>query len=117
VAPPPTQLQVDQGSDWSATLTIMQNGTPLDLTGYSAHMQIRSQPGGTVYADLSNASGGITLGGTAGTVYLRLTNAQTAALPAAPGAAPVYDLKLTDPNGLVSFVLDGSITVRAQVTE
>jgi len=118
-APPPTTLQIDQGQDWSATLTITPQGqtTPMNLTGYSAHMQIRDRAGGNaLYADLSTDSGGITLDSTGTVLTMTLTAAQTLTFPAPPTPPPVFDLALVDTNGHRAFVWDGSIVVRPEVT-
>jgi hypothetical protein len=114
-------LFVSEGCDWSVTLA-WQTGSPLapvDLTGYSAHMQIRSSfadNDGTIYADLSSAAGGITLGGTAGTITLSMSNAVTSALSFGGAEAAAYDLKLTSPSGQVTRLLQGAAILSPEVT-
>jgi hypothetical protein len=106
-----------QGADWGITLTWTAYGSLVDLTGWHAHLQVR--PGfasqtPAVLINLTDPSGGITLGGTAGTISLALSAAQTAALSFASPA--VYDLKMTNPSGSVTRLLQGAVTLSQQVT-
>lgn len=89
--------------------------TPVvDLTGYTARMQIRdSANGATVLTELTTVNGKITLGGAAGTVTLALTAAQTAALTWVWGR---YDLEMVSAGGLVDRLLEGRVTVSGEVT-
>jgi hypothetical protein len=113
---------INAGTDWSMTLTWLTGDppvSPVSLTGYSAHMQVRSGfagAGGTVYADLSTGSGGITLGGTAGTITLAMSNITTSALSFGPGEVASYDLKLTSPGGQVTRLLQGAVILAPEVT-
>ncbi len=124
-------LQIEQGETYTPVWTLSWPGGagPFDLAGYSAHMQIRS----TFYAtstllDLHSNTGGIVLGGAAGTLQPVMTSAQTAALSSGP--VPIsrtingrgstllgaYDLKLTDPSGNVSVIMGGNVWLVPQVT-
>jgi len=53
------------------------SGTLINLTGYTAKMQIRKDPDGVVIQELTNLSG-LTLGGTAGTILIRIESTATA---------------------------------------
>jgi hypothetical protein len=103
------------GTDFSRNLlwrTI--EGGPIDLTNWSARMQIRaaSDPA-PLYADLSSTGTGIVLGGAAGTIVISISAADTAAFPA--GVAK-YDLFMTDPASATSCLVFGNVTIRAGVT-
>jgi len=101
-----------QGADWDRTFTITQSGTALNLTGYTASMQIREAADSTAYL-LSLASGsGITLGGTAGTVAVAITSAQSSAIAAGSYA---YDLELLS-GSQVTRLLQGAVNVSGNVT-
>jgi hypothetical protein len=63
---------------------------------------------------LSTETGEITLGGTAGTISLQLTDAQTDTIPA--GTA-VYDLRMTNPSGASTKLLEGTVCVADEVTD
>lgn len=85
-------LEVNQGAAFYQDFIWKDStGTPVDLTGRTAHMQVRSKrPYGTVYIDLTTANGGIILGGAAGTIRIAMTGAQTEVLL----KDAVYDLKI-----------------------
>lgn len=108
------KLLVDQGSTWSFLVkTREKDGTYTDLTGYAARMTVRpSAESATVTASLTTENGGITLGGTAGTVDLLLTAVQTTALTA---GNYVYDLELVN-GAVVERILEGAFVVRREVT-
>jgi hypothetical protein len=108
-------LTIDQGTTWNCVLTWKINGTAVNLTGYSARLQARQHfsSGTTVLALTSTPADGITLGGVAGTITLSLTATQTAALPA---LLCVYDLELVSPSGEVTRLVEGTLTVTAEVT-
>lgn len=89
-------------------------GAIVDLTGYTARMQIRqSVRNPAVLVELTTENGGITLGGAAGTVDLLLTSTETAALTARAG---VYDLELIDSEGIVTRLLQGAVEISPEVT-
>jgi hypothetical protein len=109
---------INQGADFDVILTWTAGtpAAPVDLTGWTAHMQIRpsfADAGGAVYADLSSTSGGIVLGGTAGTIELIIAAVDTTALGFTQAA---YDLKMTNPVGKITRLLQGSVTLLPEVT-
>ena len=88
---------------------------PIDLTGYTARLQIRAKVSSTEFAlELTEASG-LTLGGPAGTIDIALTPTQTET-DLAELKAGVYDLELTSPAGIVTTIIGGSVTLADQVT-
>lgn len=87
---------------------------PVDLTGYTARMQIRETLDATIIlATLTTENGGITLGGAAGTIDLLLDAAATALLDFTNA---VYDLELVDTAGVVTRLLSGAVTLSKEVT-
>jgi hypothetical protein len=101
-----------QGADWDRTFTITQSGTALNLTGYSASMQVREAADSTAYLLSLTSDSGITLGGTAGTVGVAITSAQSSAISAGSYA---YDLELNS-GSQITRLLQGSFTVSGNVT-
>lgn len=90
------------------------NRAPINLTGYTARMQIRERLSATTtLANMTSENGGITLGGSTGTIDLLLTAAETAAINAVRG---VYDLELISPSGVVSKVLADEVDFVKEVT-
>lgn len=108
-----TNLIIDQGATWEITFTYKNsNGTPINLTGYTAALQLRTSYDASS-ASLSLSSGsGIVLGGTAGTIAVTATATQTGALTA---GEYVYDLEVTA-SSKVTRLVQGRITVTPQVT-
>ena len=106
-----------QGASWDYTLTWQTGGTAVNLSGYSARMQVReSYDGGTAFVSLTNGSG-ITLGGTAGSIVLELSATQTAALDGTPSKQYVYDLELVSGSGYVTRLVEGRFMVYPEVTK
>jgi hypothetical protein len=102
-------------TDFSRTLTWNdENGNPINLTGWSAHMQIRSWPAPSLLADISTTAGTIILGGSAGTIALTIAAAVTATIR--PGVAK-YDLFLTNLTPATSCLLYGDVIVQRGVTQ
>ena len=111
-----TKLSIEQGATfrWNAVLKSGSPALPVNLTGYTARMQIRSEITSTiVLVSLTTANGGITLGGVLGTVSLYITDSATAAITWTNG---VYDLELVAPGGDVTRLLTGSVSVSPEVT-
>jgi hypothetical protein len=106
---------IEQGATFEAEIEWRDGSNALvNLTGFSARMQIRTSIAAASFAlELTNANGRIVLGGAAGTVQLVLAAADTAALGA---GSYVYDLELVHPSGKVTRLLKGAITVDAEVT-
>ena len=113
ITPSTYNLTVWQGADFDQTFTVTQNGTALNFTGYLARMQVREAADSTAYLlSLTNGSG-ITLGGTAGTIAVAITNAQSSAISAGSYA---YDLELVAGAGTITRLLQGAFTVIGNVT-
>jgi hypothetical protein len=111
-----------KGTDWRAALTWRADDELVDLTDWHAHMQIRpdyADKTTVVYADLTDGdhsdynSGGITLGGTDGTILLHQSAVQTSAMAF---SSAVYDLKLTDSAGRLTRLLEGIVILSDEVT-
>lgn len=105
----------DQGATFNRVVTYNDsNGVPVNLTGYTAKMQIRPTPGASELAvELSTVNGRITLGGSAGTVTL---NVAAADMEFSAGQY-AYDLELTSGSGVVTRVLMGTFLLRGEVTK
>lgn len=127
-------LTVEQGTTYrvTANVTTPNNANPpvqvpYDLTGCTARMQVRQRYTDTTpLFEANTTNGGLTLGGTAGTIAIVLTSANTAllkvALPLGPGAAPpptqvyYYDLIVILPSGDELRFMQGRIIGVAWVT-
>lgn len=105
---------IDQGTTFNPVLTWKnEDNTLVNLTGYTAKMQGRNTVSSPVTLfNLTTENGGITLGGVLGTISLFMSAAQTTALI----SNGVYDLKLISAGGLVTRLLQGTITLSTEVT-
>lgn len=108
-------LIIQQGSDFSHTISLQNSdGSVFVLSGYSGKLQIRDRAGGaTLLLEISTANARMTINSLAGQITLTLTNTITAAQTWRSG---VYDLEITSGAGLVTRVMEGSITVSPEVT-
>jgi hypothetical protein len=92
-------------------------GTPYDLTGCTARMQIRQRYGSPVLIDLedvlTSAEAGIMLGGVTGEISIHISDEQTEPLTIKKGK---YDLKIFYPSGDEKRVLQGDVTVSKATT-
>ena len=110
------ELVIEQGATFRRTFTWLTGtpSAPVNLTGYSARMQIRKTTASSaVYATLTSANGGIVLGGAAGTIELFISAVDTAAYSWSTG---VYDLELVAPSGDVRRLIGGAVRVDPEVT-
>ena len=119
-------LTIEQGATWRDTYTLLQPapvGTPIadmlpiDLSGYSARMQVRPDYASTtVLIELSTDNTRITITPLTGTLALFISDADTTAL-AFTDASAVYDLELIQPGGEVIRLLRGTVTLSPEVTK
>lgn len=106
---------IEQGATFQHTLTLKDsNDAVIDLSGYSAEMDLRkNQDDSSEVITLTVDNSRISLGGDAGTITLTITATDTAALSVGDG---VYDLEITDSNGKVDRILEGTYSIRGNVS-
>lgn len=109
-------LEIKQGATLSLVATWKDAaGTAINLTGYTARLAVRdTYSSGTAILSLTTENGGISLGGSAGTITLAASATTTAAL-SAPFSG-VYDLEVVSGGGVVTRLLEGAATVSPEVT-
>ena len=100
----------EQGATFSRQLTVQDNGTAMNLTNYSARMQLRSSVESTtvslaVTCTITAASDGI--------LSVSNTAAETMAVDA---GIYVYDLEIESSIGVVTRLMQGTATITANVT-
>jgi hypothetical protein len=102
-----------QGATYDLNLTWAIGGTAVNLTGYTAAMQVRTNPSDASPV-LSMTSGtGITLGGTAGTIAV---NVSASTMGSATPGNYVYDLELNS-GGQVTRLIQGAFAIQPEVTK
>jgi len=105
-----SNLVIDQGSSFSATLTVTDvNNDPIDLTSYTAAAELRKW-----YTSNSSVSFSTSSGNSSGQITLSLDYVTTGSLDS---GRYVYDVELTDTTAnSVYRVIEGIVTVTPQVT-
>lgn len=107
-------LSIDQGTDTQVSVSIKDStGTAIDLTGASARMQLRTQINASEFVDELTTENSRIVIGDAGEMALIFPNETTTGINA---GTYVYDLEMVDSDGLVSRVMEGTITIRPEVT-
>ena len=107
-------VTIDQGATWYLNVEYDNpNGTPVNITSYTAALQIRSLPESAT-AVLSLATGsGITITGATGLIAITATATQTRAIDE---GTYYYDLEITSPAGVVTRLVQGQAVVTPEVT-
>ena len=101
---------MEQGATFTRQLTVKENNSAMNLSGYSVASLMRSTHDsstvvGTFTCTISNASGGI--------ITMTMTPAVTGAIEE---GIYVYDLEITNATGIVTRLLEGEITTNPEVT-
>jgi hypothetical protein len=103
----------EQGSTFHKMLTYKNtcDGSPIDLTGFDAKMQIRSDSeSATIVFELSTENGRITID--ENKIHLLISNTETLTIPV---GRYVYDLVISSA-GTATRLLEGYIDVKSDVT-
>jgi hypothetical protein len=107
-------VEIDQGADWFFNVTYEQPaGTPVNITNYTAALQLRSLPTDSTYVLSLTTGSGITITGATGLVEVHATANQTRAIDE---GTYYYDLEITSPTGIVTRLVQGQALVSAEVT-
>ena len=101
---------VEQGTTFIRSLSLQENGSAMNLAGYSVASQMRSTHDsstvvGTISANVTNAS--------AGQLTLSMTASATGGIEE---GIYVYDVEITASSGAVNRILQGRVTLTPQVT-
>ena len=106
-------FQVVQGDTFTIRVTYTNpNGTPINLTGFTAKMDVRDQPGGKILCASIASGSGITITGSQGLLDIEFSPAQTRKFTM-PSAA--YQLKVTSSSGQQTTILRGYFSVSGAV--
>jgi hypothetical protein len=107
---------IDQGATWYLTVTYENpNGTPINITGYTAALQLRSLPSDATAVLSLTTGAGITITGATGTVAIEASATQTRAIDE---GNYYYDLEISSPASpsVVTRLVQGQVVVSAEVT-
>jgi hypothetical protein len=105
---------LEQGATFSRTLTYKIDDVAVNLTGYTARMKAKRRfDDVSPLINLTTENGGITLGGSAGTITLTMSATDTAALSF---DTAFYDLELVSGGGVVTRLVRGTIALSKEAT-
>lgn len=103
-----------QGSTFSQQLTYSIDDEVVDLTGYSARMQVREKHASTTkILDITTQNGGISISGPQGNILLNINASSTSELKP---KEYVYDLEIVSSSNFVTRILEGKFIVTPEVT-
>ncbi len=107
-------IQIDQGATYTLALSYKDSaGVPINLTNYTAAMQLRKTVGSATASLSLTSSSGIVITGATGLLSITITATQSRDL--VPDIY-VYDLEITSAAGVVTRLIEGSAVVSAEVT-
>lgn len=107
-------IKFKQGETFNPTWTYKIAGVAVNLTGYTARLQMRDATGTLIGAELNTSNGGITLGGSAGTISPLVTSTASASIDPIEGA---WDLLLIAPSSTSqNYLLEGNVAVLPRIT-
>ena len=106
---------IEQGATFGQTLTIKDaTGSTVNLVGFTAAMTLKQTPTSSdAILSLTTSNGRMTINGSAGTVALLITSTDTGNLDPKDG---VYDMELTSGAGIVSRIIEGTFSIRRNIT-
>jgi hypothetical protein len=107
-------LIIPQGADVPVYLTYKVNNAVVDLSAYTAKLQVRDDYGTTVLLELTSGDSEITLSATAPNITVTFPSGKTTAMTTYTGM--IYDLEIYSPGGLVTRPLKGSFKLDREVT-
>jgi hypothetical protein len=117
IKPTSTYLTIYQGATFSETFTWVAGDTniPVNLTGYSARLQVKDNYDGLVILELNTTNGGIVFPSplTSGVINLFMSAASTSVLNF---SMAIWDLILIASDGTVTRLLNGRMALSPGVT-
>lgn len=112
---PIANILLNQGATFRKLFIYQDSvGDPINLTGYTARMQLRvSYTSEVPVINLTTENGGIEITPLDGEILVNMTATQTAGIPA---REYYYDIEVESADGRVYRVIEGKATVRPEVT-
>lgn len=110
-------IGVPQGADFNVEI-IYEEGEPpqaVDLSEFTAKLQVRQNYGSPVLLELSTADGSISVGSVAPNIVLHFVKDVTSAMTVYSDM--IYDLEITSSTNVRSRVLQGKFSLSREVTQ
>lgn len=106
-------MKARQGSTFTETLAVKINNAPLNISGYTARMMVRTHPSSeTIVLTLTTENGRISIVGATGTITLSISAVDMDAITA---RSYRYDLEIVTGTTVIPL-LEGAFVVNPQVT-
>ena len=102
-------LVIDQGSDYSTTLTLTKDGSAINLTNYTGRSHIRATRESSNYVAFNMTFPDRV----AGQVTMTLPSATSSSMAA---GSYVYSLEIESAAGAVTRLIEGSLTLTREIT-
>lgn len=103
------QIEIDKGAVWEHAFTWKdENGTPINLTGFTAKFQVRRSKASDDNIIELDESDGIDLGTTNGLIEVTISAARTNTIPFSSG---YYVLEITAGSGNTYRLVNGKVIV------
>lgn len=110
-APVPAIVQIDQNRDFDMTVLYLQpNGSPVDVTGYTATFAVAQDYGDTPMITRTNGDG-ITIVGASGSFAVNIP----ASMTNIPQGTYVCELEVVSPTGKPKSLIKGAIPLSPKV--
>ena len=110
-------LTIQAGATYQLTVTWTDSaGDPINLTGFTARMKLKSTYGGDALVSLTE-SDGLTLGAALGTIAIVISDTRTAMLADTDHTKGVYDLEVESSGGVTTRLLKGRWVCSPEVTD
>lgn len=110
-------ITVYQGADFYCEIQWISGTEPTDLTGYTAKLQFRETVNSPLtLLNLTTENGGLSIltdPEKKGVIAISIDNTETSSFRF---KTAVYDLKLTNPDGEVTRLLEGTVVLSKEVT-
>lgn len=107
-------FNIDQGTTWNRYFIWSISGTPVNLTGYTARMQLRRTRSDVApVLTLTDANSKLVIDAVNGKVTMKLTAAETAAM----NGTYFYDMEVVSASGDVTRLFQGKIVINDEVTQ
>ncbi len=108
-------LMIEQGAKFGVQFTWQdKDGNPIDLSLWTGQIQFRESKDDTSILYDSDTAGDIVMGGVAGTVDFNLPTLTTTEFTFDDC---LYDLELTDPDGEITRLVEGRVSLSKEVTK
>lgn len=105
-------FSIPKGGTFDKTLTYAISGAAVNLSGYTAEMQIRLSAAAAPVVSLTQGTG-LTLGSD-GTIHIVIPATTTSTITT---GTYEYDLYIKSPSGTVDFILGGSFTFTIAISQ